>query len=379
MRGMATILATMLLATSAPAQDSLGDARRQLAEAKAAASAAATRAATLDTRADDERDAAAKARAQEGAVAARIAGAKSDIAAARARIAIVDRLLSEQRATLGAQQAPVARLLAALGSLARRPAVAAIAQPGSVDDLVHVRAVLGGVLPVVQQRTAAIRNDLVATRALQASAAVAAKSLRDGHARLVGERRALAALRAEHAARATVLDRDALAESDRAIAMGEAARDIVDRMDLIGGEQATRADLARLPGPPRSDAVEGPAAAYRLPVAGRLATGLGEISDSGVRARGLTFVVAPGAIVVAPAAGRVVFARAFRRFGTIVIIDHGAGWTTLVTGLAHASVGPRAPVAAGMPIGRAPTGEPPRITVELRRHGRPVDITALIA
>jgi len=378
MKAMAAILATALLAASAPAQDPLTAERRRLAEAKASAVAAAARAAELDRAAEGERDAARKARTQEAAVAARIARTESDIAAARARIAIVEQLLAAQRATLGTQQAPVARLLAALGSLARRPAVATIAQPGSVDDLVHVRAVLGSALPVVRERTSAIRTELEQTRALQASAALAAKSLQDARIQLVGERRTLSALRAEHAARATSLNRDALAESDRAIAMGEAARDIVDRMGAIGGEQATRASLARLPGPPRSDSVEGPPAAYRLPVAGRLVTGLGEVSDSGVRARGLTFAVDPEAAVVAPAGGRIVFARPFRGFGTIVIIDHGAGWSTLVTGLAESTVAARQTIRAGAAIGRAGTNDGARITVELRRRGRPVDITALL-
>lgn len=378
MKAFAAIVATALLAASAPAQDTLAAERQRLAEAKAAAVAAAARGVELDRAAENERDAERKARTQEAAVAARIARTESDIAAARARIAIVDRLLAEQRATLGTQQAPVARLLAALGSLARRPAVATIAQPGSVDDLVHVRAVLGSTLPVVRARTTAIRADLDRTRALQASAALAAKSLQDARLQLVGERRTLSALRAEHAARATSLNRDALAESDRAIAMGEAARDIVDRMGAIGGEQATRASLARLPGPPRSDPADGPPPAYRLPVAGRLVTGLGEISPSGVRARGLSFAVDAGAPVVAPAAGRIVFARPFRGFGTIVIIDHGSGWSTLVTGLAASAVTPRQTVAAGAAIGRAGTGDAAQITVELRRRGRSVDITALL-
>jgi septal ring factor EnvC (AmiA/AmiB activator) len=117
---------------------------------------------------------------------------------------------------------------------------------------------------------------------------------------------------------------------------------------------------------------------YRLPVAGRLTTGLDEISDAGVRSRGLTFAVAPGAVVVAPADGVVRYARRFREYGTIVIIDHGQGWNTLVTGLADAGVRPGASVTAGAPIGHAGRGEDPRVTVELRRRGRPADIAALV-
>ena len=97
-----------------------------------------------------------------------------------------------------------------------------------------------------------------------------------------------------------------------------------------------------------------------------------------MRARGLTFAVAPSAQVVAPAGGVVRYARAFRGYGTIVILDHGDGWTSLVTGLATTNVRPGARIAAGSPIGEAPSGEDPRITVELRRRGRPMDIAALL-
>ena len=56
-------------------------------------------------------------------------------------------------------------------------------------------------------------------------------------------------------------------------------------------------------------------------------------TDTGVRARGLTLATAPGAEIVAPTAGRVIYAGRFRRYGNIVIVDHGSGWTSLIAGL----------------------------------------------
>ena len=116
---------------------------------------------------------------------------------------------------------------------------------------------------------------------------------------------------------------------------------------------------------------------YRLPVTGRLLTGLGEASDFGYRARGLTIKPASGARVVAPAGGKVVFAGRYRSFGDIVIIDHGAGWTTLLTGLNALSADVGQMVAMGAPVG-AHDPASAGVTVELRRAGRPVDIIALL-
>lgn len=374
---MRRALPLIALLTLGATPDPLAGDRRRLAEAKAAATAASARAADLERAAAAERDAAAKARALEEAVAARVTRAEADLAAARARLAIVDGLLARQRGDLAERQEPAARLLGALETLARRPAIATMAQPGSIDDIVHLRAVLGSILPEIQARTASLRAEVARTRRLRADATLATTALRDSRTALARERQALAALEARHSGQALALRRDALAQSDRAIAMGESARDIVDRMASAGDEDDTRAALARLAGPPAFAPQPRPAPAYRMPVAGRLVTGMGEVSGSGVRARGLTFAVNPGAAVVAPAAGTVIFARPFRGYRHVVILDHGDGWTSVVTGLADATLRRGATVATGQLLGRAPGGDAPQVTVELYRRGRPVDIAAL--
>ena len=357
--------------------------QQHLVAAKRDAVIATARAAKLAAAATQERNAADKARREEQALAARVTAAEANLATASARVTLVERLLSDQRAKLGRAQAPVARLLAALESLARRPTIVAVAQPGSVDDLVHVRAALGSALPVVRQRTEAVRIELAETRRLQASATLAAKALADGRARLESDRIALATLEARHRQRSQSLGRGALSESDRALALGERARDLVDGMAATTNAKATAASLITLAGPIPRPIAPGtmppppPSDVYRTPVAGKLVTGFDEVSDSGVRSRGLTFATAPRARVVAPAAGTVRYAQRFRDYGTIVIIDHADGWTSLVTGLAATTAKAGDRIAMGAPLGTAPR-EDPRITVELRRRGRPVDVASLV-
>ncbi|MEO7692183.1 MAG: peptidoglycan DD-metalloendopeptidase family protein [Sphingomonas sp.] len=372
-------------------QPAVSEQKQRLIEAKAASQAAAERSARLERAAANEKDQALQARAQEAAVAAHIQQIEADIAAGQARIAIINRLLAAQRTRLAVRQGPVTRLMAALQSLARRPAMISIVQPGSVDDLVHVRAVLSNTLPVIRARTADVRADLARTRELQAGATAATKALAESRTQLEEQRLSLTRLEAEHRMRSRALGRDALFESDRAIALGEHARDIVDLMDQLGNQAATREELESLPGPlprpPRPGEVASPvdtiswshsAPPYRLPVVGRVVTGLGELSDTGVRSRGLTIVSAKEAQVVAPAAGRIAFAGPFRGYGTIVIIDHGGGWTSLISGLGGVSARVGERVAQGAPIGAAGSGDDPRITIELRRRDRAIDMTPLL-
>lgn len=367
------------------------DEQGRLAAAKAQAAAAQARADKLEAAAAAERDEVRRAQAQEAAVAARIQRAEADISAAQARIALIRTQLDRQHNGLAAQQAPIARLLAALQSLARRPVVVSLAQPGSVSDLVHVRVVLATVSPVVRARTAALRGQLERTRRLEEGQRLAVKSLADGRAALEAQRLALARLEADHRLRSRALGRDALFESDRAIALGERARDLVDLMARASDGANVRAELESLPAPlPRPlrpgeaalpvDATAGPAPvpAYRLPVTGKLLTGLGELSDAGVRSRGLTIAASAGAQVIAPAAGRVLYARRFRGYGVVVILDHGGGWTSLIAELADASVRVGDQVGQGAPIGHAAAGDAPRVTVELRRRDRAIDIARLL-
>lgn len=366
----AALLGIVAQATAAP--ELASNAAMRTAQANRAA--AQVRAQQADRAAAASGNVIRRARLREAALEARVEVAEAEIVIAGLRAAATDNVLVAQRRELAAQQGPIARLLAGLAALARRPAAVAIVQPGSLDDLVHVRAVLDASLPVVRARTAAIRGELAETRALHASAAATRGELGAGRAQLLAARRALANLRDEPL--------DAGTASDRALALGERARDIVDRLSGAGDAQATLASLVALPGPPIPAVVPEADAPYRLPVSGRLVTGFGELSDNGVRARGLTFAVAPAARVVAPAAGRIVFAQPFRGFGTVVIIDHGEGWVTLLTGLGPLSVTREQQVIAGAPIGRAGAAkvgaEAPQVTVELRRRGRPVDLTMLI-
>lgn len=385
------VVATLGLAVHAPAATTIAEEQRALVKARRDAATAAARSAQLERDAASERDEAVRAEAQAAAVAARIQSAEADIAAAEARIRILARLQAAQRMRLAERQQPIVRLTAALQTMARRPAALALVQPGSTADLVHVRSLLATIVPVVEQRTSGLRDEIARSRALRRSADLAALSLRKGRERLQSERQALARLEATHRQRSRQFADGAMFESDRAIALGEKARDIVDLMSALDAQAGIREALQSLPGPllrpVRPGGVQAPPddpriaqprnPPYRLPVLGEVVTGLGEVSASGVRAKGLTLETQAGAQVVAPTRGRIAYASDYRGFDKIVIVDHGQGWTSLITNLAALDVKVGDAVTQGSPIGRAGAGRP-RVTVELRRNGRPVDITPLV-
>jgi septal ring factor EnvC (AmiA/AmiB activator) len=368
------------------------EAETALARATREGRLAESRAARLAAEAEAATEAAQKTASEAAALAARIQQAEADIEAARARLTIAKDQRARLTARLAAKQEPTARLAAALQTAARRPLALAALQPGSLEDVVHVRAVMASAVPRIRQRTAMLRAELDRGRALEADAARALAQLRAGESALQERRSALAALEQRQRLASRQARGAALREAERALALAEEARDLDGLVDKLGEVAALRRELAALPGPvlrpadiaaplPREaapaasadmPAAEGPPGRFQLPVQGRTLVGFGAARESGLASTGLILAPAEGAQVVAPARGRVAFAGAYRGFGRIVIIEHPGGWTSLVTGLARVDVAVGDSVIGGSPLGRA-SGAAEPVTIELRRGGTPVN------
>lgn len=378
------LLLFVLLAPAAAAgwaaeQGDVATAPQDLIAARREADAARQRSERLEAAARGATDAAQKARAEAEAVAARIESAEAEITAGQARLRLIEGLRRSQRARLGEQQGPLIRLTGALQTLARRPPALALVQPGSLGEVVHVRALLASSLPVIRERTQGVRAEMAEGDRLRGQAALAVAALRHSEDDLRGRRLALAQLEARQRARSEGLSRSAIAESDKALAFGEQARALAERQGTRAFQAELRARLAELPEPAaRPVNGGGPAGgSYTLPVRGRLVTGEGELSDAGVHARGISLEAPPNSEILAPAAARVAYAAPFRSYGQVVILDHGGGLSTTITALATLVVRAGDRVARGAVLGR--TGPAAAtVSVELRRDGRPVAIAPLL-
>ncbi len=385
-------LALAAAAQSAPAYDDLGQTRAALAQARTDQAAAARRGAQLEAGAAIAVAAADRTAQQAAALAARIQESEAGIAAQQAQVALIEQQRAVLRATLAERQRPVVRLTAALQRLSRRPLALSLLRPGSVRETAMTRALLETMLPEVARRTSALRSELARGRILEDQARRAAAALRAEQGTLAARRQSLAAVETRQRLVSRAASGDAARESERALALAEQAQDLSALVGDLARAGSLRAALSALPGPvmrpPRPDqsqVVEGPAASppgpaptriagYLLPVAGRLVTGFGETSGTGPRSRGIGIAARPGALVVAPAAGRVAFAGPYRGFAMIAIIEHDGGWTSLVTGLARVDVAVGDVLVAGAPLGIAGRSGPGEtIGLELRQGGAPVN------
>ena len=370
------LVAVFGLTATLSAQSSNVDALRS---AKARAADAERRSEILRQEAVSAEGAADRLLAQRAALAAEIDAANAQIAAARARIAIIAAEQRRQKAALGEASEPLLRLSALLQKMTRQPVAVMMTQPGDRRDYIHLRATMAAIQPAIERRTVALRRQIAAQRELRSQELVAIRSLNIARKDLAKRRTALAAMENQNRDKATMLGADAALEYERAIGQGERARDLVERIDADRDSAQNAAALAELDVPaPKGQAKVQTSRAYILPVQGRLVSGFGELNPTGYRERGIRLAVMPSAQIVAPASGKITFAGRYRSFGNIMIIEHGGGWTTLVTNIEQLGVASGASVAQGATIGRA-GADAPEIMIELRRYGRTIDVLALIS
>ncbi len=162
-------------------------------------------------------------------------------------------------------------------------------------------------------------------------------------------------------------------------ALGKPADDLRPSITLQPGERLAMASPGRIQPAIPFDQAKG---RLLLPAQGRQIQSFGDRAQSG-RSDGIVIETRPGAQVVAPNDGWVMYAGEFRSFGQILIINGGGGYHVLLAGLSQIDAQVGQFVLAGEPVGvmvAAPktastkTQETaPVLYVEFRKNQRPID------
>jgi murein hydrolase activator len=380
------------------AQRALRDAERssseQLAARKDAADRASRAAAQALRLARERVEAAAKLRQAEAATAA--AAARIDALGERRRQA-------EQR--VQARSKAMQPLLPLIERLSLYPVETLLAVPALPDQAIRGVLVLQGLSRQIEIETEALRRDqaevdtavealrlaaprLAASAAAQkreadaldqaieaahkdqavaeAQADEAASQAASAASRMETLRSALTAIEAQRRAEETRAREDALrAERQKRTAEAQSAR-----------QRETQA--ARPTGVGTIAPGTSPRGQLQPPVIGVVVKGWGEQTDGGPSS-GLSYHAPPGAHVISPCGGRVVFAQSFRSYGLLLIVDCGGGYHVVLAGFDRLDVKLGQTLLAGEPVGVMPSWEPgtttrrPALYVELRRDGTPVN------
>jgi septal ring factor EnvC (AmiA/AmiB activator) len=351
------LLSPLLLAASAPARIQAEPLELALKRARFEQAAAEADTARLEKAAASARTEAERLAAREAAAAQGIEAAEARITAADMQFRLAAANVLANRERLAEEQRPISSLLAGLAVTAERPPIIALLDGRGSDELVKVSILLSSTLPVVRSRTRALSAELIRAQGLERSALLARAELVKSRQDLALRRTQFADLEQRAFDRAVTAGGKALTSGDVAIAAGEQMEELKSEESKNRSARGLAMLLEAEPALPPSPFVpsgptDKPPIAYALPVNAPVLEGLGAVDDSGVRSRGIRFATERGAQVKAPADGIVRFSGPFRDYDGIIILDHGAGWMTLIVNVSsELKQGDR--VHIGDPLGRA--------------------------
>lgn len=269
----------------------------------------------------------------------------------------------------------LAQTLDSLAFLSRQRQEALLFAPRPAFDTVRASQTVAAIVPELETRAQKIKADLDTLAQVQEKLHTEQIALKDGLEDLETERAKLNALRqrTDEARRQTLAERQE--EARRAQALAREARDIETLIRRLAEEdRRRRAEAARRAQAEKErDFVlrEGSAA---LPAQGRIVGRFNQKDENGGTLRGIRIETRSKAQVVAPAEGRVAFSGPFRGYGNLLIIAHGGGYHSLLSGLGRLDAKVGQEVAAGEPVGiMDESNSAPILYVELRRQGEAVN------
>jgi len=243
-------------------------------------------------------------------------------------------------AAAGANRSELSRLLGALELFARDPPPALLVSPSEATDAIRSAILVHAIAPELEARAQ----------------------------RLAAEARALAGTRRQVAAAEGELFAAESALEDRSGRLEGIARD-AEPLIPPGARDATAALTQAAP--PQS---------LLPPTKGKIVSRFGDRLRDGGRSRGVAILAFPGAPVVSPAAGIVDYAGPLEGWGQIVILGAGGGYHLVLSGIGKNLVAPGQRVVAGASLGLMPasSGAQPKLYLEVRIGGSPIDPSPLM-
>lgn len=319
----------------------------------------------------------AKAAADLQAAEQKLSDLEDELAALQTDIAVGEAALKEDEAQLN-------QTLAALLRLSRRPPETALLEPGQVVDRLRTARLLGDLGKQVDEKAKALRVQLDALAKLYAQTEEATVKAEAATKALQARQVEMAALLKKRQIAVKKLDKDLDARQRNIKNLMAKAKSLDEVMAALALQRAAGLPHPR-PDPlaPRTQAqsrraggaVSGGGSAYLpkyiathdfsqlrgrlvLPARGKIVGRFGSHSaNNATGLKGLEVTTRPGAQVVIPAEGEILYSGPFRSYGGLLIVDVGRGYHMLIAGLDRidAVVGQR--LLAGEPIG-AMSNEP---------------------
>ncbi len=343
------------------------------------------------------------------ATAARMREIETRLSSTEGRIAPLEDQERALRQSLHERRGTISEVLAALQRIGRRPPPALLVSPEDAAKTLRGAIVLGAVVPELRDRAQRVAADLGALQTLRTEIIAERAKLKTDLTFLSDEQQRMTLLIEERQKQQVESER-ALEQSRMQVELlarqAGTLQDLVARLEQ-GLDNAARA--AREPAPDHKGATKpalatlkdpgrlAPAVAFAsargslpMPVNGVKIRDFGASDGIGGVERGISVATRPGAQVISPSDGWVVYAGPFRSYGQLLILNAGGGYHIVLAGMDRISVGIGQFVLTGEPVAVMGSGSvqvatassretaqlgtsQPVLYVEFRKDGTPVD------
>lgn len=303
--------------------------------------------------------------------------------------------LDESEIKFNSEREMLIETLSALQSLALRPSDAVLAQPLSPVEIMRSSILLRGSIHSLKERAEIIRQGIEDIGNQKAEIAKRLQDLEKENKQLADrhtEMKKLSQQKSQMYSQISTQSKEAQQKAAKLAKQAGSLRDLLDKLEkqkaLQQRQMAEKERLARQQAadkirtdrgllPEKSGSINFAKAKGKLsrPVRGPVITKFHQEMSKGVVSNGIDIKTASNAQVIAPYDGTVIFAGPFKNFANLLIIDHGDGYTSLLSGLAETDAKVGQTLLAGEPVGNMPSDNNAKLHMEIRQNNHPLNPT----
>lgn len=285
-----------------------------------------------------------------------------------------------------ANKAQMALLMTALQKMAIFPAQTSLLQSGDPNDNLRAMFLLKSTRQPLEAAAKKLREDLDVLISLQSAIKAQASQIKLASARLNAKKENMERLFKQKFILQAHLESQSLEAKKKATELGQQAKDLQDLLRKLDIEEKRQQQIAQAAGRSKPDidgeqfrpervagAFEKSFGSLPLPARGRIIQKYGDRTELGATAKGITLQTRPNAQVVSIFDGKILFAGPFKGYGNLLIIEHGDGYHTLLSGLDRIDAQVGQNVLTGEPVGIMSTNANQKLYIEFRKNGQTIN------
>lgn len=300
--------------------------------------------------------------------------------------------LNESEIKFNAEHGILIETLAALQNLALRPSEAILAQPLSPVEVMRSSILLRGSIHSLKERAELIRKSIEDISNQKQEIAKRLEDLEKENKQLASQQAEMKKMSQQKSKMYSQISSQSKEAQQKAAALASQAgslRELLDKLEKQKKQMAEKQRLARERAADQLRTERGQSTASTAvavnfakakgklsrPARGPILTKFHQEMSKGVVSNGIDIKTASKAQVIAPYDGTVIFAGPFKNFANLLIIDHGDGYTSLLSGLEETDAKVGQTLLAGEPVGTMPAGDNAKLHMEIRQNNHPLNPT----